>query len=94
MKILIDASENTILEDVAQHLHVELGACQLLYEIESPELAAIAVALGGRLFITEVAQNQTPIGVLRPEDFLVPETPLPNPPHPADGEGTRAEAKP
>ncbi|HBA90881.1 MAG TPA: hypothetical protein DCZ08_03605 [Anaerolineaceae bacterium] len=68
MIILINASEDMILQEVAQHMRIELDNPRLLYEIENPDLAAVAIALGGRIFVSEAAEDdREPIGILPTE---------------------------
>ena len=64
MKILINTSEDMILQEVAQHMRVELDNPRLLYEIENPDLAAVAIALGGHLIVTDAEEDRAPIGIL------------------------------
>ncbi|MHB0964848.1 MAG: hypothetical protein ACYC36_00205 [Bellilinea sp.] len=73
MKILINASEDMILQEVAQHMRIELDSPRLLYEIKNPELAAVAIALGGHLIVTDAEEDREPIGILPSEPKPEPE---------------------
>ena len=73
MKILIETSEDMILQEVAQHMRVELDNPRLLYEIENPDLAAVAIALGGHLIVTDAEEDRAPIRILPGEPKPEPE---------------------
>ena len=88
MKVLLDQNECDVLMHAAEHLKVDMGQPQMVYEIENPALATIAIALGGQCLETE--ERPMPIGILPGETNVKvnDRSPLPNPPHPADGAGT------
>lgn len=91
MNILIPEHAREVLEHAAEFLKVDLGQPEILYVIEDARLSQIAFSIGGRS-----PRIEEPVGILRIEDFVMPEKtavekPLPNPPHPADGEGIKAE---